>query len=192
VGKDASHVRIEGCTNNGTITARLGRSAGIAGASNYATAIKGCTNNANHLSSMNNGRISNITCIMGGNSSLTDCINNGSLTTTTNNCQAAGLVTLLNDDSVFIKGGGNYGSIVSAIDSDSSGRDFRGLLVANFSKFSEVSDVVVSGRLGKYIEDESPEWIEVTADNFIDDKYIGYWKDDAAKAKIKNLSYVEP
>lgn len=192
VGKDASHVRIEGCTNNGTITARLGRSAGIAGASNYATAIKGCTNNANHLSSMNNGRIANITCIMGGNSSLTDCINNGSLTTTTNNCQAAGLVTLLNDDSVFIKGGGNYGSIVSAIASDSNGRDFRGLLVANFSKFSEVSDVVVSGRLGKYIEDESPEWIEVTADNFIDDKYIGYWKDDAAKAKIKNLSYVEP
>lgn len=188
VGKDASVQRIEGCTNNGTITARLGRSSGIVGAANYGTAIKECTNNANHTSSMNNGRIANIACILGGNSSITDCVNNGSLTTTVNNCQSGGFVALLNDDTCFIKGGGNYGDIVSAFVTDSSGRDFRGLLVANFSKFSEVSGVVVSGRLGVY----NGEWIDVNAENFIDSKYIGYWNGDSAKAKIKDLTYVVP
>ena len=189
VDKDASIVHIESCTNDGSITARLGRSAGIAGASNYGTAIKDCVNNANHLSSMNNGRIANITCILGGNSSLTNCVNNGSLTTTVTDCQSGGLVALLNHDTCFISGGGNYGNIISAF--ESSGNMYRGLLVANFSKFAEVSGVVVSGKLGKYVAGGDPQWIEVTAENFIDGKYIGYYT-DANKAKIKDLTYVIP
>lgn len=190
--KDASFVHIESCTNNGTITARLGRSAGIVAAANYNVDINKCVNNANHTSSMNNGRIANISCMIAGKSCLTDCVNNGSLTTTVTNCQSGGFVSLLNDDNCAIRGGGNYGDIISAFATDSNGRDFRGLLVANFSKFAEVSGVVVSGRVGKYKAEGEPEWIEVTAENYIDGKYIGYWADDKAKAKIKNLSYVAP
>ena len=186
IGYDSSHVHVEGCTNNGSITARLGRSAGIVGTSNYGTAIKDCVNNANHLNSMGNGRIANITCIMGGNSSLTNCVNNGSLTTTVTDCQSGGLVALLNHDTCFISGGGNYGNIISAF--ESSGNMYRGLLVANFSKFAEVSGVVVSGKLGKYVAGGDPQWIEVTAENYIDGRYIGHYA-DSNKSKIKNLSY---
>ncbi|MBR4775882.1 MAG: DUF4886 domain-containing protein [Bacteroidales bacterium] len=192
LGKDASHVHIENCTNGGTITASIGRSSGIAGAANYGTLISGCVNNASQVSTMNNGRIANIACILGGNSGITDCINNGSVTTTVSNCQAAGFVALLNDATCFISGGRNNGDVICAFVTDSNGRDFRGLLVANFSNFKEVNGTVVSGRLGKYVADSTPQWVDVTADNYIDGKYIGYWANDTAKAKIKNTSYVAP
>lgn len=192
VDKDASYVHVEDCVSNGSITASIGRSCGIVAAANYATHIERCTNNANQLSTMNNGRIANITCILGQEGYILDCVNNGSITTTQTNCQSGGFVALLNHASVYIKGGANYGDIISAFVTDSSGRDFRGLLVANFSAFGEVSGVTVSGRVGKYVEGSTPQWLDVNADNFIEGKYIGYWKDDAAKAKITGLTYVAP
>ena len=195
VGKDASHVHVEDCVNNGSITASIGRSCGIVAAANYATCIERCTNNANQLNTFSagtGGRIANITCILGEKGHILDCVNNGSITTTQTNCQSGGLVCLLNHASVYIKGGANYGDIISAFVTDSSGRDFRGLLVGNFSAFSEVSGVTVSGRVGTYQAGADPVWLDVNADNYIDGKYIGYYKDDAAKAKIKNLSYVQP
>ncbi len=195
VNKDISLVKIESCTAGGNITSNFGRSSGIVAAANYATLIEGCTNNMDQLNTFSGGsggRIANITCILGGNGGITDCVNNGSITTTESNCQSGGFVALLNDDGCFIKGGANNGDIISAFVTDGSGRDFRGLLVANFSKFAEVSGVTVSGRVGKYVAGGTPQWLDVNADNFIEGKYIGYWKDDAAKAKIKNLTYVAP
>ena len=192
VSKDISLVKIKSCTAGGDITSNFGRSSGIVAAANYATLLEGCTNNASQLSTATNGRIANITCILGGKSGITDCVNNGSITTTLTDCQSGGFVALLNDDSCFIKGGANNGDIISAFVTDSSGRDFRGLLVANFSKFAEVSGVTVSGRVGKYVAGGTPQWLDVNADNYIEGKYIGYWKDDAAKAKITGLTYVAP
>ena len=191
VDKDASHVHVEDCVSNGSITASIGRSCGIVAAANYATHIERCTNNANQLSTMNNGRIANITCILGQEGYILDCVNNGSITTTQTNCQSGGFVALLNHASVYIKGGANYGDIISAFETDSSGRDFRGLLVANFSAFGEVSGVTVSGRVGKYVEGSTPQWLDVNADNFIDGRFIGHYT-DANKSKIKNLTYVQP
>ena len=191
VAKDASHVHLEDCTNNGSITANIGRSSGIVAAANYGTLIVRCTNNADQISTMNNGRIGNITCILGTNGSLTDCVNNGDVTTTQTNCTSAGFVALLNDNNTFIKGGANNGNILSAYATDSQGRTFRGLLVANFSKFSEVSGVAVSGNVGKYDADGNHTWYEVTSENFIDDRYIGHYT-DANKSKIKNLTYTAP
>ena len=191
VGKDASHVHVEDCVNKGSITASIGRSCGIVAAANYATHIERCTNNANQLSTMNNGRIANITCILGQEGYVLDCVNNGSITTTQTNCQSGGFVALLNHASVYIKGGANNGDIISAFVTDSSGRDFRGLLVANFSAFDEVSGVTVSGRVGKYVEGSTPQWLDVNAENFIDGRFIGHYT-DANKAKIKNLTYVAP
>ncbi len=191
VSKDASHVHLEDCTNSGSITANIGRSSGIVAAANYGTLIVRCTNNADQISTMNNGRIGNITCILGGNGGITDCTNNGDVTTTKTNCTSAGFVALLNDDTTFIKGGANNGSILSAYATDSQGRTFRGLLVANFSKFSEVSGVAVSGNVGKYDADGNHTWYEVTSENFIDDRYIGHYT-DANKSKIKNLTYTAP
>lgn len=195
VSKDISLVKIESCTAGGDITSNFGRSSGIVAAANYGTLIEGSTNNmdqVNTFSGGSGGRIANITCILGQNGGITDCVNNGSITTTESNCQSGGLVCLLNHASVYIKGGANYGDIISAFVTDASGRDFRGLLCANFSAFGEVTGVTVSGRVGKYVANGTPQWLDVNADNFIEGKYIGYWKDDAAKAKITGLTYVAP
>lgn len=196
VDKDASLVKIEGCVANGSITTNWGRSSGIVAAANYATLIESCTNNADQVNSFSGGsggRIANITCILGQNGGITDCVNNGSVTTTANNCQSGGFVCLLNHASAYIKGGANYGDIITAFDpsTDSQGRNFRGLLVANFSAFDEVDGVTVSGRVGKYVDGGTPQWLDVNAENFIDGKYIGHYT-DGNKAKIKNLTYVAP
>lgn len=189
-GKDDSRISIENCSSSGTITSSIGRSSGIVAAANYGTIIKECTNNADQLSSMANGRIANIACVLGGASEIIDCVNNGDITTVKTDCQAGGFVALLNSDDCCIKGGANHGTIISAFVTDSSGRDFYGLLVANFSKFAEVSGVAVGGHLGKYSEDGNHQMIALSAENYIESKYIGYYKDDAAKSKIKNLTFV--
>ena len=191
VNKDASYVHLEDCTNSGSITANIGRSSGIVAAANYGTLIVRCTNNAHQYSTMKNGRIGNITCILGTNGGITDCVNNGDVTTTQTDCTSAGFVALLNDNNTFIKGGANNGNILSAYATDSQGRTFRGLLVANFSKFAEVSGVAVSGNVGKYDAGGNHTWYEVTSENFIDDRYIGHYT-DANKSKIKNLTYTAP
>ena len=181
--KDDSRIRIENCTNNGTMTLSVGRGSGILATANYGTILKGCTNNADQVNTFVNGRIGNICSLLAAQSGLIDCVNNGNLTTTDASTTTGAFVALLNDNSTYIEGGSNTGTVLGANTS------FLGLVCANFSKFDHVSDVVVSGRIGVYKADGDHEMYGVTAENFLE--YIGSVS-TANLAKVTGLTYVAP
>ncbi|MBR1407207.1 MAG: hypothetical protein IJ578_09815, partial [Bacteroidales bacterium] len=121
--------------------------------------------------------------LLAAQSGLIDCVNNGNLTTTDASTTTGAFVALLNDNSTYIEGGSNTGTIVGA------NTKYLALVCANFSKFDHVSDVVVSGRIGVYKADGDHEMYGVTAENFLE--YIGSVS-TANLAKVTGLTYVAP
>ena len=182
---------LDHCVNNGTITAKSGRSAGIVAAANLATLIRNCVNNATHTNSFANARIAQIVCNLGNYSGVVDCTNNGDLTTTDAKTTTGGMVALFNGDETYLEGGTNTGTIITGFDpsTDGNNRNFSGIIGANISKFKHVKDFVVSGKYGHYKGAEAPEMATITAENFRD--YIGY-RTEANEAKITGLTYVAP
>ena len=182
---------LDHCVNNGTITAKSGRSAGIVAAANLATLIKNCVNNATHTNSFANARIAQIVCNLGNYSGVVDCTNNGDLTTTDAKTTTGGMVALFNGDETYLEGGTNTGTIITGFDpsTDGNNRNFSGIIGANINKFKYVKDFVVSGKYGHYKGAEAPEMATITAENFRD--YIGY-RTEANDAKITSLTYVAP
>ena len=182
---------LDHCVNNGTITAKSGRSAGIVAAANLATLIKNCVNNATHTNSFANARIAQIVCNLGNYSGVVDCTNNGDLTTTDAKTTTGGMVALFNGDETYLEGGTNTGTIITGFDpsTDGNNRNFSGIIGANINKFKHVKDFVVSGKYGHYKGAEAPEMATITAENFRD--YIGY-RTEANEAKITGLTYVAP
>ena len=182
---------LDHCVNNGTITAKSGRSAGIVAAANLATLIRNCVNNATHTNSFANARIAQIVCNLGNYSGVVDCTNNGDLTTTDAKTTTGGMVALFNGDETYLEGGTNTGTIITGFDpsTDGNNRNFSGIIGANINKFKYVKDFVVSGKYGHYKGAEAPEMATVTAENFRD--YIGY-RTEANDAKITGLTYVAP
>ena len=182
---------LDHCVNNGTITAKSGRSAGIVAAANLATLIKNCVNNATHTNSFANARIAQIVCNLGNYSGVVDCTNNGDLTTTDAKTTTGGMVALFNGDETYLEGGTNTGTIITGFDpsTDGNNRNFSGIIGANINKFKYVKDFVVSGKYGHYKGAEAPEMATITAENFRD--YIGY-RTEANDAKITGLTYVAP
>ena len=182
---------LDHCVNNGTITAKSGRSAGIVAAANLATLIRNCVNNATHTNSFANARIAQIVCNLGNYSGVVDCTNNGDLTTTDAKTTTGGMVALFNGDESYLEGGTNTGTIITGFDpsTDGNNRNFSGIIGANISKFKHVKDFVVSGKYGHYKGADAPVMERVTAENFRD--YIGY-RTEANDAKITGLTYVAP
>jgi hypothetical protein len=182
---------LDHCVNNGTITAKSGRSAGIVAAANLATLIRNCVNNATHTNSFANARIAQIVCNLGNYSGVVDCTNNGDLTTTDAKTTTGGMVALFNGDETYLEGGTNTGTIITGFDpsTDGNNRNFSGIIGANINKFKYVKDFVVSGKYGHYKGAEAPEMATITAENFRD--YIGY-RTEANDAKITGLTYVAP
>ena len=182
---------LDHCVNNGTITAKSGRSAGIVAAANLATLIRNCVNNATHTNSFANARIAQIVCNLGNYSGVVDCTNNGDLTTTDAKTTTGGMVALFNGDETYLEGGTNTGTIITGFDpsTDGNNRNFSGIIGANINKFKYVKDFVVSGKYGHYKGAEAPEMATITAENFRD--YIGY-RTEANEAKITGLTYVAP
>ena len=182
---------LDHCVNNGTITAKSGRSAGIVAAANLATLIRNCVNNATHTNSFANARIAQIVCNLGNYSGVVDCTNNGDLTTTDAKTTTGGMVALFNGDETYLEGGTNTGTIITGFDpsTDGNNRNFSGIIGANINKFKHVKDFVVSGKYGHYKGAEAPEMATITAENFRD--YIGY-RTEANDAKITGLTYVAP
>ena len=182
---------LDHCVNNGTITAKSGRSAGIVAAANLATLIKNCVNNATHTNSFANARIAQIVCNLGNYSGVVDCTNNGDLTTTDAKTTTGGMVALFNGDETYLEGGTNTGTIITGFDpsTDGNNRNFSGIIGANINKFKHVKDFVVSGKYGHYKGADAPEMETVTAENFRD--YIGY-RTEANDTKITGLTYVAP
>lgn len=178
--KDDSRVIIEECTVGGDLNVTLGRCSGIVATANAGTAIKGCTNNANQTNAIPNGRIGNIVSVLAVNCSVEDCTNNGNLTTSGEQTTTGAIAALLNDNTVYIKGGRNNGTIVGA------NTAFLGLIAANFSKFTSVSDFVVSGKIGKYVEGSAPEMYDLSESTFMN--YIGNIA-DASLPKLSNITF---
>ncbi|MBQ9193806.1 MAG: hypothetical protein IJ156_08825 [Bacteroidales bacterium] len=189
--KDESRIHIEDCENSGSMTVNTGRCSGILPTANYGAIVKGCTNKASQLNTIENGRIGQIVCNLSTYSAVIDCVNEGDLTTTESKTTAAALVALAGDDTAYIEGGEricNTGTILAAFDpsTDSSNRNFSGLLCANMNKFDHISNIILSGRYGVYKADGNHEMYPVNSANIME--YIG-WLNDAYKEKATNITY---
>ena len=184
--KDKSQIHITNCTNSGSMTVTLGRCSGILATANYGTIITGCTNNASQVNDITNGRIGQIVCNLSVNSKISDCQNNGNLTTTGASTTTAAIVALVADDSAVVEGGeriANTGTILGCTPK------YLGLIVANTTKTGGIKDFILSGRIGVYKADGNHEMYDVTAANVMD--YIGCVA-DAYKEKVTNITYVAP
>ena len=136
----------EGCDNYGSITTITGRATGILASANTRTALLNCTNRGNIEDSFASGtgaRIAGVCALLGSGSWMENCSNYGQVLATANNANAGGLVCLLNADDAEISGGGNHALIVC-------NHANSGTLVANFSKFKSVSDVIAGGTVATY------------------------------------------
>ena len=174
---------IENCVNNGELISSCGRCSGIVAAANMKTILRNCVNNGNHTSDFPDARIGNLTCTMGSATEMYDCTNNGDviMKTTSKAGQVAGMIALLNHDSVIVSGGGNTGKIIYP----EAQTKYRGLLVANFSKFKSFDNVTVGGSLGKY-NGGTYQMEEITESNYT--PFLGYCS-AANLVKVTNLVY---
>lgn len=168
VKEKPSRNHIVGCVNKGSMTMNVGRSCGICASANYGTVVQGCTNQAAHVSNFVNGRIGQICCLLGIDSAIIDCVNEGDLTTTHSQTTAGVMAALVNDDSAYLEGGtrtANTGTIITANTST------RGLIAAQFSKVDHVSNFILSGKLGNYKASGAHTMIDVTNINVM--QYVG-------------------
>ena len=174
---------IQNCTNYGEMTSAVPRTSGILAAANQYTVLESCKNYGNQTNSANGTRVGMITCILGTQSHMIDCSNYGDAIMTGESAQVGGLVCLLNDANVEVTGGGNYGKIISDIAAPQTGQ--KGTLVANFSKFAKVDNVVAGGGVGTY---NGGEYVmeTITEDNYMD--YIGKYSATNAE-KITNIIF---
>ena len=175
------------CVNYGDMTSSVPRTSGIVSAVNQYTDLELCKNYGNQTNSNAGTRVGMITAIMATYTSLKDCENYGdAIMTGGSGAQVGGLVCLLNHDSCTITGGGNYGNVIGDIAASQTG--YKGLLVANFSKFEKVENVVAGGGIGTY---NGGNYVmeAVTSDNYM--TYIGKYS-SANAAKITNIIFNGP
>lgn len=185
VKETPSRVRIENCVSKGTMTMNLGRSSGITATANYGTILTGCTNRASQLNTFENGRIGQVCCYLGSHSAIVDCVNAGDLITTDPETTTGAMAALIADDSDYIEGGSrvaNTGTIIGA------NTQYLSLLCANNSAFDHISDVILSGKLGRYSADGKHKMYSVTNSNIM--KFIGAIKAGYAD-RITNISYIQ-
>ena len=172
------------CVNYGEMTSSVPRTSGIVSAVNQYTDLELCKNYGNQTNSNTGTRVGMITAIMANYTSLKDCENHGdAIMTGGSGAQVGGLVCLLNHASCTISGGGNYGNIIGDIAAAQTG--YKGLLVANFSKFEKVENVVAGGGIGTY---NGGNYVmeTVTSDNYM--TYIGKYS-SANASKITNIIF---
>ena len=181
--------RILNCKNYGDMTSEIGRTAGIAGAIYAYTLIEGCENRGNQNNSCNNGRLGGITSIIQGMySEMKDCENYGDIIASgSTNTQLGGLACMLSKGSsdteagyVKVSGGGNHGRIIGDRVSN-----YHGTLIANFSTFASMDDVVAGGAYGTYNGGDY-QYTVLTEDNYMG--FIGT-RSAANESKITNISF---
>ena len=146
---------------------------------NSGTILKDCVNYASINNSFSNGRIGGLACYLNYNSGLENCENRGNVETSASNTTTGGMAALIEHNG-YIQGGANYGMV------SSKHATYYGLVAAYMNGINKVDGVTVSGQLFNNGTEK-----EVTAENFIDDYYIGRYV-DADKAKITNCTYVAP
>ena len=175
-----ARVHIDGCTvNAATIDITCGRASSLVATANSGTILKDCVNYASINNSFSNGRIGGLACYLNYNSGLENCENRGNVETSASNTTTGGMAALIEHNG-YIQGGANYG-MVSSMHATK-----YGLVAAYMNGINKVDGVTVSGQLFNNGTEK-----EVTAENFIDEYYIGRYT-DADKAKITNCTYVAP
>ena len=175
-----ARVHIENCTvQAATIDIACGRASSLVAAAQSGTILKDCVNNASIDNSFSNGRIGGLVSFLNYNSGLENCENRGDVETTASNTTTGGMAALIQNNG-YIQDGANYGKVSSMHASN------YGLVAAYMNGINKVDGVTVSGQLFNNGTKK-----EVTAENFIDDYYIGRYV-DADKAKITNCTYVAP
>ena len=178
---------IYNCVNYGDMTSSVPRTSGIVSAVNQYTDLELCKNYGNQTNSNAGTRVGMITAIMANYTSLKDCENHGdAIMTGGTSAQVGGLVCLLNHATCTVTGGGNYGNIIGDIAASQTG--YKGLLVANFSNFAKVDNVVAGGGIGTY---NGGNYVmeTVTSDNYM--TYIGRYS-SANASKITNIIFNGP
>jgi len=178
---------VHNCVNYGDMTSSVPRTSGIVSAVNQYTDLELCKNYGDQTNSNAGTRVGMITAIMANYTSLKDCENHGdAIMTGGSGAQVGGMVCLLNSASASISGGGNYGNVIGDI--AASQTSYKGLLVANFSKFEKVENVVAGGGIGTY---NGGNYVmeTVTSDNYM--TYIGKYS-SANAAKITNIIFNGP
>ena len=178
---------VHNCVNYGDMTSSVPRTSGIVSAVNQYTDLELCKNYGDQTNSNTGTRVGMITAIMADYTSLKDCENHGdAIMTGGSGAQVGGMVCLLNSASASISGGGNYGNVIGDIAASQTG--YKGLLVANFSKFEKVENVVAGGGIGTY---NGGNYVmeTVTSDNYM--TYIGKYS-SANAAKITNIIFNGP
>ena len=177
------------CKNYGDMTSEIGRTAGIAGAIYAYTLIEACENRGHQENSCDNGRLGGITSIIQGMySEMKDCFNYGDIIASGDtNTQLGGLACMLSKGSsdteagyVKVSGGGNYGQIIG-----NRVNNYHGTLIANFSNFASVSNVIAGGAYGTYNGGDY-QYTVLTEDNYM--SYIGT-RSTANDAKITNITF---
>ena len=178
---------IYNCVNYGEMTSSVPRTSGIVSAVNQYTDLELCKNYGNQTNSNAGTRVGMITAIMANYTSLKDCENHGdAIMTGGTGAQVGGLVCLLNHASCTVTGGGNYGRVISDVASPQTG--YKGTIIANFSNFAKVENVVAGGGLGTY---NGGNYVmeAITSDNYM--TYIGRYS-SANAAKITNIIFNGP
>ncbi len=190
-GSGTSELRnhILNCKNYGDMTSEIGRTAGIVGAIYAYTLIEGCENRGDQANSCNNGRLGGITSIIQGMySEMKDCVNYGDIIASgSTNTQLGGLACMLSKGSADtedgygkVSGGGNHGQIIG-----NRTTNYHGTLIANFSSFASIDNVVAGGAYGTY-NDGDYQYTVLTADNYM--SYIGT-RSSANESKITNITF---
>ena len=177
---------LSSCRNTANIYSTAGRTSAIAAALNRYGYLKNCENTGKvlHSGTNTNFRLGNITCIAGPNSTLEGCVNRGDLEST-GGCSVAGVVCLVNDDSVVVTGCASLGaSIISSAVNPDGVQTYNGVLYGRCQKTkAKFSGCSVSGSIGK----TKSSLVTLTAGNYF--QFAGEKNPDNATLNTTNITF---
>ena len=157
------HSQINNCVNNGEMTVKVGRCAGIVGSCKQYSKINACTNNGKQTNSSAKNRLGQITCELGSNSRIDNCINNGDIiatgtAATDDDIRVGGIVGAMSAGTV--QGGESNGKVIT-----NGHKHNSGLIFAYISNGTAITGVAVKGLIGTY-NGGTYQMETVTASNF--------------------------
>ena len=175
------HSQVNNCINNGNMTVKVGRCAGIVGSCKQYTKINACTNNGSQTNSSAKNRLGQITCELASNSRIDNCINNGDIIATgtaasDDDIRIGGIVGAMGAGTV--QGGQSNGRVIT------NGHKYNaGLIFAYLSNGTAVSGVAVKGLIGAY-NGGNYQMETVTASNF------DVWNDITVGSASRKYSFL--
>ena len=180
----AHKVTIKNCVNNGNMTVKVGRCAGIIATANTGVILEDVTNNGNQVNTVSDGRLGNVVCNISHHCTLKNCVNNGDLDATVAGYKgtAGGVFALAGSATITgMEGLANYGTI-KTLSSAGTNLKYVGLLWANHNNTFPTKNCIASGRI---IIDGVE--VEITEANYM--QKIGSIKDASC---VSDILWVAP